>query len=114
MNWVKKIGSFFAGLFSARTAAAIQRGIEASAPYVGQALSVATAIAALTPNRTDDEIMAVAKRYAVPVAWGSAEDRGEVLRAVGLAALRKTFPQAPASDLNRALEVAVGAIKARA
>lgn len=113
MSWIKKIGSFFARLFSKKTAAAIQRGIEACAPYIETALSICTAIAAMTPTRADDEIIALIKRYAVPVVWNPAGDRGDVLRDIALAALRKQFPAASTSDLNRAIEVAVGAIKAR-
>ncbi len=113
MNWLKAIGSFFARLFTPETAVAIQRGIEACAPYVESALQVASIITYLTPTRTDDEILKAIKHYAVPVVWGGAGDRSAVLREIAVAALQKKFPTASGSDLNRALELAVGAIKAK-
>lgn len=105
------IGSFFAGLFSPKTTAAIKAGVEACAPYVATALSIARTVAAFTPTRADDEILRLIEHYAVPVLWNPAGDRADVLREIAVAALRKSFPKASAADLNRAVEIAVGALK---
>lgn len=113
MSWLKKVGSFFARLFSPETAAAIQRGIEEAGPYIETALAVARTVAIFTPTRADDEIIALIEHYSVPIFWNRSGDRGTVLREIAVAALRKKFPNASEADLNRALEIAVGAIRAQ-
>jgi hypothetical protein len=108
---MKRILAFFARIFSRDTSDKILKGLEAAAPYYRKALEVVETIAALTPDRTDDQIVAVLKRFASPVVLGSTQDRSALLRDVAVAALRKQFPEAADRQLNRAIEVALGAVK---
>ena len=111
MNWLKKIGRFFRELFSRETADAIERGIEAAVPYIRPALELVKIIAALAPTRANDEIVRLIERYAVPIVLTPGADRGAILRQIAVAELQKRFPEVPERVLNRALEIAYGAIR---
>jgi len=111
MNWLKAIGRFFAKLFSPDTANAIQRSLEAVAPYIEPAFEVVKFVAMLTPSRADDEIVRLIERLAVPVVLASESDRGTVLRQIALAELEKRFPGVATRILNRAIEIAYGMLK---
>lgn len=111
MSWLRSIGNFFKSLFNPQTAAAIQRGLEAAAPYIGPALEVVKLIAAVTPTRADDEIVKLIERYVSPVVLTPEADRAEVLRKIAVAELEKRFPGVAERVLNRAIEIAYGALK---
>lgn len=111
MNWLKSIAKFFKALFSPETAAAIQKGIETAAPYIKQALEVVKVIAALTPTRADDEILALLEKYGLPAILEPGANRAEILRQVALAELQKKYPGISDRTLNRAIEIALGAVK---
>lgn len=80
-----------------------------------QALSIAKAIAAMTPTRGDDEIIALFERYAVP---GLAifiqlppEQRGLALLEAAATELARYFPNAKRTELDAAVISAVGVVK---
>ena len=112
MSWLKRIWEWLRRLFRPDFGERIQRGLEAAAPYIERAYEVVALIAALTPTRADDEILEAARRLGIieffvdPLA-----DRGEILRRLALEALKRLFPQAPERQLNRAIEVAYGAVR---
>jgi len=112
MSWLKRIWEWLRGLFRPEFAQRIQAGLEAAAPYLSRAYEIVSLIAALTPTRTDDEILDAARRLGiVEFLIDPAADRGEILRHLALEALRRIFPQAPERQLNRAIEVAYGAVR---
>ena len=113
MNWLRSIGRFFQSLFSPGVANAILKGIEAAAPFVPQALNIVEAIAKATPNRTDDEIVALFKKYwgTVPITALGVQSNSDVLRDIALKLLKERFPSEGDSTLNRAIEIAYGTIK---
>lgn len=84
--------------------------IDKAVSMVPQALAIVQAVAALTPNRTDDEIVALCKAYALP--WVekylavAQEKRGLVLLDAATQVLAKQFPNATTSILNAAIQVA--------
>jgi len=112
MSWLKKIVGFLKRLFSPETASAIERGIEVVLPYLNYALDIVRTIAALTPTRVDDEILAVIERYTAPftLPLPAGQTKGELLHKIALEELRRIFPNATDRALNRAIEIAYGAV----
>jgi hypothetical protein len=116
MSWLKKLGSFFAALFSPATAQAILSGIRKAAPYVDVALQLSTmAAGALGPQgKTVATVLGLADKFGVqafikPDATDA--ELGTAIRDTIAAALKQKFPDASAADLNRAIEIAYGAVK---
>lgn len=76
-----------------------------------KALPIVEVIAALTPTRVDDEIIALFKLYALPNLdkWLQIpiEQRGVVLLEVAVSQLQKHFPNVPIFMLKAAIEMAV-------
>ncbi|HZP17100.1 MAG TPA: hypothetical protein VFB00_03985 [Terriglobales bacterium] len=61
------VRGFFAYLFSPAGQAKVETALGQAESLVQAVMPVVEAVAAATPNRTDDEIVALVKRYAVPV-----------------------------------------------
>lgn len=61
-----------------------------------QALPIVEAIAAMTPTRSDDEIVALLRSYKRPDLWEDQRPRNEILRALAISLLRDatSFPLA--------------------
>lgn len=77
---------------------------------VGVALPVVEEIAALTPTRTDDEILALFKRFRVEVeGWlGLPQDqRGAALMHVATQQLQRLYPALPVNEIQSAIQLAV-------
>jgi hypothetical protein len=118
MNFLKKIAAFFVGLFSKKTADAILAGIRKAAPYIESAMKLAGVVAGIIggpAGKTVAAVLAAAAQLGVDaIVKPDATDAeiGTALRDIVVAALRKQFPDASLADLNRAVELAVGALKA--
>lgn len=98
---------------SGDAADAIAKGFEVVAPYIATALELVQVAAALTENRTLDEIVALADKFQVSVVIDPAtpaEERGKLIGAIVFAALQQQFPEVAPRRLNRAIESAYGAI----
>jgi hypothetical protein len=117
VNFLKKIVAFFVGLFSKKTADAILAGIRQAAPYVSSALQLAATVAGVVggpAGRTVATVVQAAGRLGVDalIARDATDAQlGTALRDIVVAALKKEFPNASTADLNRAVELAVGALK---
>lgn len=103
---------FFKGLFSKKTIKAIDNALEAAAPYVAAAIPVVETIIALTPTRSDDEILAVVKHFGLLNLFDMGSDRGTILRDVAVEVVReKVKDRVPTSLLNTSIELAYQAVK---
>lgn len=82
---------------------------------VGMALPIVRQIAALTPTRTDDELLALFERLKIPIdKWlGLPQDqRGAALLYAATTELQKRYPDAPVNQLQTAIQLAVTVMKA--
>lgn len=112
MNLLRRIWDLLRRLFRPELADKIQRGLEAAAPYLQTAYEIVSLIAALTPTRSDDEILDAARRLGIiQFLIDPSADRGDILRRLALEALKRLFPEAAERQLNRAIEVAYGAVR---
>jgi len=110
-RFLRKIYDFFAGLFTRDFGEKLYAGITRAVPYVRKAYEVCSLIAELTPNRSIKEVLNVANKFGVEAfAYGSSIEEG--LRHIAFQVLRRTFPDAPDSAINLAIEMAVNALKA--
>jgi len=108
---LEAITNLFARLFSRDFAAKLQRGIEAAAPYLAVAYGFAQTAARLTPTRADDEILALAQELGVPALFDPGEEKGIAIGRIVFRALKRRYPEAADRVLNRAIEIAYGALK---
>jgi hypothetical protein len=106
---IQKILSFF-------TSSKAQAALERAAELVPFALPIVKQIAALTPTRADDEIVAAFDKFAVPGAQQylatPVAQRGYVLLQLATAALALQFPGLATNVLNTAVQLAVTGVKA--
>ena len=118
MSLLSKIGAFFSSLFSAQTAAAILNGIRAASPYISAAMELSGMAAGIIGGPagvTISGVLAVADKFGVRalIKPGATDaDLKTAIRDSVVDALRMKFPNASTSDLNRAVELAYGAVKA--
>ena len=103
-NIIQKIASFFS---SGKAEAALNQ----AAVLVPKAAPIVKEIAALTPNRTDDEIVAAFERFGVGGAATYLSTpparRGYVLLQLATEALASEFPGVATNVLNTAVQLAV-------
>ena len=108
-NVIQKIVSFFA---SGKAEAALNL----AASLVPKALPIVQEIAALVPNRTDQEIAAAFEKFAIPAAAqylaAPQAHRGYVLFDLATQVLAAQFPGVATNILNAAIQFAVTAMKA--
>ena len=113
MKFLKTIIQKILSLFTSSKA---QAALERAASLVPFALPIVKQIAALTPNRTDDEIVSAFEKFGVsgaqqylatPVA-----QRGYVLLQLATAVLAAEFPGLATNVLNTAVQLAVTGAKA--
>jgi hypothetical protein len=106
---IQKIVNFFS---SGKAEAAL----ETAAALVPKALPIVQDIAALVPNKTDQEILAAFQKYAVPGASQllatPASQRGYVLLHLATEILAGEFPGLATNILNTAVQLAVTGAKA--
>ena len=110
-RFLRAIAGFFRRFFTPEFRALIMAGLQSSAPYIQAAYNFATVAAALTPNRTDDELVALAKQWGIPNLWDADTDKGVVIGRMVAQALRRRYPDATDRAINRAIEIAYGAVK---
>jgi hypothetical protein len=111
-NLIRKIAAFFQ---SGKAEAALTQ----AAQLVPQALPIVQAIAALTPNKTVQEVEAAYARYAVPMSQQIGSDPsaiGNALLNLATTLLQKNLPASQAGAainvLNTAVQLAVTGSKA--
>jgi hypothetical protein len=108
-NVIQKIVSFFA---SGKAEAALNL----AAGLVPKALPIVQEIAALAPNRTDQEIAAAFEKFAIPAAAqylaAPQGHRGYVLLDLATQVLATEVPGVATNILNTAIQFAVTSLKA--
>jgi hypothetical protein len=106
---IQKIVSFFA---SGKAEAALNL----AASLVPKALPIVQELAALVPNRTDQEIAAAFAKFAIPSAAqylaAPQAHRGYVLLDIATQVLATRFPGVATNILNTAVQLAVTGLKA--
>lgn len=110
MKWLNNIWRWLKKLMGSETADIITAGIQAAAPYLPEIYQVVRWVAQMTPNRTDDEILAAADKLGVPALIG-AQDKSAALAQMVLQWAMRKWPGAPERRVRRAIEIAYGAIK---
>ena len=105
-----KLTAFFAKLFTRDFWSRVLQGIETASPYLEVAYEFVSVAAQMTPNRTDDELIALANKLGVPAILQS-QDKGTAIRDTVAAALKTKFPSLSTSLINRAIELAYGALR---
>ena len=119
MNWLKSVFSFLGSLFSAKTANAILAGIRKAAPYVAEAMELSALAASVVGGPTGKTIAAaltVADKFGVQVLikpGATDAEIGVAIRDAIAKALKLKFPDATDADLNRAIELAYGAVRSK-
>jgi|SRR5579863_304397 len=113
MNSLKKLFQKIVGFFKSGKAEA---ALSEVADLVPKALPIVQEIAALAPNKTDQEILAVFQKFAVP---GAAQylstpvaQRGYVLLQLATQVLSQEVPGTATNILNAAVQLAVTGSKA--
>jgi len=109
-SFIVKLAKFFSGLFSRDFWSAVLAGIEAASPYLEVAYELVRVAAEMTPTRADDELFALADQLGVPRIWTS-PDKGQAVREIVFAAAKWRLPSVPDRVINRAIELAYGALK---
>lgn len=107
MNWLKMLFSKVVGFVHTPAAVAVENEIEKLLPA---GIEIIQEIDALAPNRTLEEINAIAVKYALPTvtALASGQTTGNVLLNLGSQILAKNHaPQAATSLLNTVIQLAV-------
>ena len=107
-----EFAGFFKSIFRAFNGKNVKATIGVIDDISTKALPYVTAIAAMTPNRSDDEIAAAYQKYAVPFLAASkladsASARGVALRDLVVVILRRNGLDQPAHILNAAVDIAV-------
>lgn len=116
MKWLKNIISKVAAWFSSDKA---RKALETAASLVSLAAPIVESIAALTPNRTDDEVIAAYNKYGVPLTTAINNNTGinNALLNLATSVLRANLPANKAeiatNILNTAVQLAVTATKAK-
>jgi len=80
---------------------------------VSSAYPIVELIALATPNKMDDQIIAVANQLGVRAMLEGSVPKGEVLKNIAVQAARRKMPDVPAEIVVRAVEAAYQQMKAR-
>jgi hypothetical protein len=118
MNWLSKalqgIGNFFTNLFTNKDAQNHMLAVLDQAGTIANAIyPIVKQVAALTPNRTDDEIVAAIDTLGVMgLVDPTVKDKADVLHNIVLAACQKMMPGVGSSVLSLAIETAYQVLKA--
>ena len=111
MNWLHKLFSAIGHIFSSPKVQAIEQTIENLLPA---AITIVQEIDAAAPNRTLEQINAIATTYALPAvsALADGQNVGNVLLNLATDILKKNHaPDAAISLLNTVVQLAVVAIR---
>lgn len=113
MNFLKRMFVSVVSFINGPTAEKVARNVH---DYAQKALPIVGAIAALTPTRSDDELVALFNRYAQPNVEKflalPPQNRGLALLHIATAELSKQAPMASNTALQTAVQLAVLALKA--
>ncbi len=114
---LSKLKSALAAAVNVFRSGEAQRALDKIVALMPEAMPIVRTVAAFTPTLADDNIIALLDHYnllpmakaylALPVA-----DRGPALLHAAASALGQANPDAPRSQLNAAIELAVVAVKA--
>jgi len=116
MEWLNKIFRFIGKLFTPTVTNAIVLGLRQAAPFVKAALELVTIAQSLAPpqGNTWGTVMRYADALGLPALFEGVVTDLKVqtaLRNLTVTALKRQFPEAGTAVLNRAVEIAVGALK---
>ena len=107
MNFFSKLFKAVRRWFSERAMSDIER----AAALVGPAIQIVAVVAALTPTRSDDELIELFRHYAVPGvdAWLALPpaDRGRALMTVAARELKRLTPDVGDRIIDLAVQLAV-------
>jgi hypothetical protein len=118
MNWLSSalrgIGHFFTGLFTNKAAQDHALAVLEEAGKVAATLyPIVKQVATLTPNRTDDEIVAAIEAFGLAgLVDPTLKDKAAVLHDIVLAVAKKIVPGVGSSILSLAIESAYQVLKA--
>lgn len=82
---------------------------------IGIAMPIVKQIAALTPTRSDDEIVALLEKFHIKLSYWlqiPPSERGPVLLHVATNEMQKRYPEAPINQIQSAVQLAVTVMKA--
>lgn len=115
MNWLKRLVTAVKEYFRSGRA---ERDMDLAVMLIEPATRIVKRIAELTANRTDDELIAVFERYAVPFAahWLHLpkEKRGRALMDVAATELKRYAPDAADRVIDLAVQLAYTGYRAEA
>ena len=107
MTWIKTLSRKLVAYFSGRASQDVSAAIE----MIALALPIVERIAALTPTRSDDEIVRLFREYTIPQAetWLALprEQRGRALLQVAAVQLKRLTPDAADRIIDLAVQLAV-------
>lgn len=110
MKAIQVIGKFFGTVFRLFTGGAT-KAARVIQKVTEEALPVVEAIAALTPTRTDDELVAAFRRFGVPLAkwWLTVpqDERGGALLELATQVLLQKFPTGPIHQIQAGVQLAL-------
>lgn len=116
IDFMKPFKWLWSFINSDKAKAAFQR-IDA---MIKEAMPIVEEIASLTPTRSDDEIIALFEKYALPFdtqaeAWLAlpVDQRGKALLYAGEQELAKQFPATPLNEISSAVSLAVSLLKSK-
>ena len=106
MNWIKSLSLKLFSYFSGRAS----RDVAAAVDLTKMALPIIERIAAMTPTRSDDEIVRLFREYAIPHAdrWLAlpSEQRGRALMQVAAIQLKRLTPDPADRIIDLAVQLA--------
>jgi hypothetical protein len=109
-DFLKRVGSYFGS-------DAATRDMQRAAAMISTATAVVEAVAILTPNRADDELVALFQRYALPQVdkWLQLppEERGKALLYAASQQLGRLYPGTATRVVDLAVQMAVVGVRAR-
>lgn len=113
MGFLVRLFGAIKGLFTGEKARHV---FDVIADMVPKVLPIVKTIAALTPTRADDEIIAAFERLGVPLVQNlasvPADERGYVLLKLATDAAARKYPGTATNILQSAIQIAVSGVKA--
>lgn len=109
-----KFLSFFKNIWKWATGDKVRNALAKVDKLVEVALPIVKEIAALTPTRIDDEIIALLEKYRLPVDAYIAlpsDQRGAALMAAATEEMKRLYPNLPINQLQSAIQLAVTILK---
>ncbi len=109
------ISSFFQNLLHKFESPKAKHAFETAGQIVNVALPYVEAIASMTPNRTDDEIVKAFEHFGVPLIAGGITDPGAALLSLATSVVSEKVPAGTAKNIIQlGIQAAVTGMKATA